>query len=342
VSTELDTAGSTPVHHHRPTRAQRPWTTVLGLMAASLALWMVLDATTLRHNADVSPVGTRRTVALAFLNPLASTTSFLQIADFEKAANALLGRDGNVLGNGRTFVVSGPKPTAHPKGSSHPSGTTPPGNPLAHPTAADPLRVLLVGDSLGLDLGGSLQNALAATGVVAATLDGKESTGLTRPDYFNWPQELTGDLASQHPQVVVAMMGANDPQDFLGPPDVPFGTDAWNTEYYHRARSFMRLATSQGAKLIWVGLPPMQDPGLNQKIQVINSIQHRAAESLPGVEYVSADRILGTTYSPFTTVNGQVINTRTPDGIHITPQGGSVLANAVIAKMHSSLGIDLP
>ena len=342
MTTELDEADATPVHGHRPTRARRPWTTVLGIMAASLALWLVLDATTLRHNAQVSPIGTRRTVALAFLNPLASTTSFLQIADFDKAANALLGRDGNVIGNGRTFVVSGPTPKPHAKPPAKPSGSGPPPNPLAHPSAADPLRALLIGDSLGLDLGGSLQNALAATGVVSATLDGKESTGLTRPDYFNWPQELSSDLASQHPQVVVAMMGANDPQDFLGPPDVPFGTEAWNTEYFHRARSFMRLATSQGAKLIWVGLPPMQDPVLNQKVEVINDLQRRAAKSIHGVEYVNADRVLGDTYSPFTTVNGQVINTRTPDGIHITPQGGSLLANAVVARMHSALGIDLP
>ena len=342
VTTELDEADATPAHRPRPTRAHRPWTTVLGIMAAALALWMVLDATTLRHNAQVSPVGTRRTVALAFLNPLASTTSVLQIADFEKAANALLGRDGNVIGNGQTFAVSGPKSKAHPKAPAGPHGTTPPVNLLAHPTAAAPLRALLIGDSLGLDLGGSLQNALAATGVVSATLDGKESTGLTRPDYFNWPQELSGDLSNQHPEVVVAMMGANDPQDFLGPPDVPFGTEAWSTEYFHRARSFMRLATSQGARLLWVGLPPMQDPVLNQKIEVVNALQRKAAKSLHGVEYISATKVLGATYSPFTTVNGQVINTRTPDGIHITPQGGSLLANAVVARMHGALGINLP
>ena len=50
--------------------------------------------------------------------------------------------------------------------------------------------MLIVGDSIGLDLGGPLQYDLAQTGVVSAALDGRESTGLTRPDYFNWPAEL--------------------------------------------------------------------------------------------------------------------------------------------------------
>ena len=68
------------------------------------------------------------------------------------------------------------------------------------PTAADPLRVLIVGDSIGLDMGGPLQSDLAGTGVVNAALDGRESTGLTRPDYFNWPAELTADLRRRTPR----------------------------------------------------------------------------------------------------------------------------------------------
>jgi hypothetical protein len=349
MTTEVEPQDASPVPgHHHPERSHRSWASVLGIMAATLALWMVLDATSLQHNAQVSPVGTRRTVALTFLNPLASTTRVLQIADLELAANDLLGRNGNVPGNGSTFSVVGPAhpSKAHkapPKHSGHPGPVTvTTANPLAHPSAADPLRVLLVGDSLGLDLGGSLQNSLAATGVVTATLDGKEATGLTRSDYFNWPQELSSDLGTVHPQVIVVMMGANDPQDFLGPPDVPFGTTAWNTEYTQRVVSFMQLATSTGSKLIWVSLPPMQDPGLNAKVQVINLLQRSAAAQVPRVLYVDSSTVVGSTYSAFTVVNGQVVNTRTPDGIHITPEGGSLLATAVMAEMHAGLGINLP
>ena len=67
-------------------------------------------------------------------------------------------------------------------------------------------------------------NDLGNTGVVQATLDGQVTTGLTRPDYYNWPAELQADLPKYSPQVVVVMMGANDPQDFPGPPDTAYGT----------------------------------------------------------------------------------------------------------------------
>ena len=180
---------------------------------------------------------------------------------------------------------------------------------------------------------------------MTATLDGKESTGLTRPDYYNWPAELQSDLGKVQPQVVVVMMGANDPQDYPGPPDIPFGNATWTAEYERRCVSFMQLATSQGAKLVWVSLPSMQDPGLNAKIATINTLQKQAASQVPGVIYLDSSSVLASPtggYSAFTTVGGKVVNVRTPDGIHITPQGGDLLAQDVMASLRSKLGIPLP
>ena len=57
-----------------------------------------------------------------------------------------------------------------------------------------------MGDSLGIDMGGPLQNDLANTGVVNAALDARESTGLTRPDYFNWPGELRPTSRRRRPR----------------------------------------------------------------------------------------------------------------------------------------------
>jgi len=61
------------------------------------------------------------------------------------------------------------------------------------------LRVLVVGDSLGIDLGDSLVNDLANTGVVTATLDGKESTGLTGR-LLQLARRAAGDLPSTTPR----------------------------------------------------------------------------------------------------------------------------------------------
>ena len=336
---------SHPSLHWQQGRMTQPWKKVLAVMAAILGIWLVLDASTLKHNAETSPVGLRRDVALTLLRPIAATASALQISQIESAANRALGRssDGSTLKSNLISVGPTKKPK---KKSATPSGvTTTTLDPLTHASAANPVRILLIGDSLGLDLGGSLQNALASTGVVTATLDGKESTGLTRPDYYNWPAELQSDLGKVQPQVVVVMMGANDPQDYPGPPDIPFGNATWTAEYERRCVSFMQLATSQGAKLVWVSLPSMQDPGLNAKIATINTLQKQAASQVPGVIYLDSSSVLASPtggYSAFTTVGGKVVNVRTPDGIHITPQGGDLLAQDVMASLRSKLGIPLP
>ncbi|MGP0031104.1 MAG: DUF459 domain-containing protein [Acidimicrobiales bacterium] len=333
------------------TRRRLPWTRVLMIGVLAFALWLLLFAPTLQHNAQVSPVGTRRTVALDILGPIAATSRGLQLSNIVSETDDLTGRTGNQPGNGSSLKSLGPivhhdAKTAHGKKPTTPTTpTTAPSN--LHPTAADPLRVLIVGDSLGLDLGGPLQNDLANTGVVNATLDGHESTGLTRPDYFNWPAELQSDLQKLDPQVVVVMIGANDPQDFPGPPDIPYSSPQWNPMYAGRVDAFMALAESGGATVIWVGMPPMQNPQLSAEMDDINTIdQQQAAAQKPPVHFISSWSLLGSppgTYTAFiTNASGQVVNVRTPDGTHLTPAGGEVLSQAVIDYMRGTLHYDLP
>jgi lysophospholipase L1-like esterase len=336
-------------------RLRAPWRHVLKLGVAAFALWFLLYAPTLQHNAQVSPVGTRRTVSLDLTGPVAAVSRALQLSHIV----SITGRGSGLGGPSGGLTVSGPRPGgqavggSQPKSGSNPTkgGTAPttpttvPPNPK-DPTAANPLRVLIVGDSIGIDLGDALQPDLAQTGVVTAALDGRVSTGLTRPDYFNWPAELAADLKSQNPQVVVIMIGANDAQDFLGPPDVPYTSPQWNTLYAQRVAQFMQIAQSGGATVVWVGMPPMQNPGLNAQMSDVDAVvQQQAVKTHPPVTYLSTARSLGTAqggYTAFVTNGaGQVVNVRTPDGTHLTPGGGQLVAQQVIAELQT-LGYKIP
>ncbi len=321
-----------------------PWRRVLALGAAAFALWFLLYAPTLQHNAQVSPVGTRRTVSLDVTGPVAAISRALQLSHFV----SITGRGNGLSGGSTGLTVSGPRPGGQPTkppsapkngGTAPPTPTTVPPNPK-EPTAANPLRVLIVGDSIGIDLGDALQPDLAGTGVVSAALDGRVSTGLTRPDYFNWPAELTADIKATNPQVIVIMVGANDAQDFLGPPDVPYTSPQWNTLYAQRVAQFMQIAGSGGATVVWVGMPPMQNPGLNAQMSDVNAVvQQQAVKAHPPVTYLSTDHTLGTAsggYTAFVTNGaGQVVNVRTPDGTHLTPGGGQVAAQQVTAELQT-------
>jgi hypothetical protein len=344
---------ATPHHEFTATAPERaPWMRVLKLGLAAFALWLLLFAPTLQHNAQVSPIGTRRTVALDILGPIASASRGLQLSHIVSETDALTGRTGNRPGNGSAFSVLGPHqhssrpPSSGGQPNGPPTTTTVPAN-ITHPTGAKPLRVLIIGDSLGLDLGGPLQNDLANTGVVTATLDGRESTGLTRPDYFNWPAELTADLKTVQPEVVVIMMGANDPQAFPGPPDVPYASPMWNTVYAQRVAAFMQLAASAGAKVFWVGMPPMQNPVRSAEMADINGVdRHEATLRKPKAHFVSSWTLLGTAqgaYTAFiTNAAGQVVNIRTPDGTHLAPAGGEVLSQRVVNFLRGTLHVHLP
>lgn len=351
-------ATDAPAPEPGPARLSVRWTSVLAVSVAAFLVWLVFDAPTLQRNAQAQPVGTRRTVSLDILGPIAAVSRALQLSHVVSVADGLIGRGG-----GNVLVTVGPTgdhhhgkgiapapPPSHAKGKTVP-GTSPAAKATtttlpsyANPTPANPLRVLIIGDSLGLDLGYALQNDLANTNVVAATLDGKEATGLTRPDYYNWPAELQSDVSRLNPEVVVIMMGANDPQDFPGPPDIPYGTAPWDTLYAQRVAQFMEIAASRGASVVWVGMPPMQSPGLNAAMENINSIdQAQAAQH--SVDFISSWNLLGGTsgtYTPYLEVDGQEVNVREPDGIHIAPGGGEVLSQAVMSAMQSQLHIDLP
>jgi hypothetical protein len=328
-------------------RVRLPWTRVLFLGVLAFAVWFLLFAPTLQHNAQVSPVGSRRTASLDVVGPVATLSRDLQLSHIV----SLTGRSNQQPVGTGGLTVKGPHkdvPKTKPKqqvAAGATTTTTAPPNPK-DPTAAAPLRVLIVGDSIGLDMGGALQSDLAGTGVVTAALDGKESTGLTRPDYFNWPAELASDLHTDNPQVVVIMMGANDAQDFLGPPDTPYTSPQWNALYSQRVQQFMQIAQSGGAEVIWVGMPPMQNPSLSAQMADIDALdKNQAAGSKPPITFISTWKSLGTPtggYTAFVTnASGQIVNTRTPDGIHLTPGGSQVVAQQVIAQMVTE-GYHLP
>ena len=203
-----------------------------------------------------------------------------------------------------------------------------------------------MGDSLGLDMGGALQDDLAGSGVVNAALDARESTGLTRPDYFNWPAELSTDLKTVSPQVVVIMIGANDAQDFLGPPDVPYTSSQWNPMYAQRVAQFMSEAESGGATVIWVGMPPMQNTRSAPRWPTSTRwTRRRPPRPNRRSTFLSTFKTLGTAqgaYTAFITNSaGQVVNVRTPDGTHLTPGGSQVVAQQVISQL-GAMGYHIP
>jgi hypothetical protein len=331
-----------------------PWTRALMIGLVCFGVWLLLDAPSLQASAQASPFGTRRTVSMDVLGPIAVVSRGLQLSHVVGWTDDALGRS---QGGGPSLAVA--RPEAHRKLPVVVTTTVPatPNTPTTsttfpvlnqNPAPANPLHVLMVGDSIGIDLGQALVNDLAGTDAVSPTLDGRIDTGLSRPDYFNWPEELSADLANDRPQLVVVMIGANDPQNMeVDGANLAYGTPAWNTAYADRVGSFMDLAFATGAHVLWVGMPPMASPGLNAAMDNLNAIVQSQVKAHPGqATFLDTRTILGTPqggFTPYLTNSaGAELNIRTPDGIHLTNDGAEVLSQAVINSMRSTLHINLP
>ncbi|MFP2902818.1 hypothetical protein [Corallococcus sp. 4LFB] len=83
----------------------------------------------------------------------------------------------------------------------------------AAPAPAPRRTVLLLGDSLiATGFGEYLQNQLAAHPRIRCERRAKSSTGLARPDFFDWLEVGQQEVRQHQPDVVVVILGGNDGQ----------------------------------------------------------------------------------------------------------------------------------
>ncbi len=203
------------------------------------------------------------------------------------------------------------------------------------PAASAPLRVLEIGDSLGIDLGDQFRVLLDANGMVRTVVASLGDSGLSNISYYDWPAHLATLLSTVRPQLVVVFIGANDDQGLSldGAASVP-GTQAWVAGYAGRVDEVVSEATNAGARVVWVGMPPMASPGLNAAMQLEDAIYQHETASAPGALYVPSTPVLGNPSGLYEVSGvdaaGQPATLRTPDGVHLTPAGAGLLAHTVI------------
>jgi hypothetical protein len=244
--------------------------------------------------------------------------------------------------DGASNSIGSTTPTPKPTTTTNPDAGLP---TLAQPTASDPLRVLEIGDSLGEDLGFQLNVQLPATGVATVAADAVGDTGLSNENYYDWPVHLQQDIATSHPQIVVIFLGGNDGQGFdVNGVPADFGTAAWIAAYTQRVDQMLEESNQAGARVVWVGMPPMQDPALNSEMQQIDAIFEQQTEKFHGTFYLPSAPVLapnGQFTFQLTTSNGQTEVIRTPDGVHLTSPGAQLLSQAVIQAIDTRWHLSL-
>ena len=314
---------------------------VLLTMVTCLLLWSFLFAPVLERSADAGPIGARRSAALTFLRPLAGLSEILQVARVTGVIERALGRDPDVAPGGVVDLEPPPlSPTEEPSpgpGAS-PSPLPTPGEPIRDPRPNAKLRSVAVGDSLASGLGVGLE-AMFEPDLVRVWNQGRISTGLARQDYFNWQAAIRQIVDSYRPDLVVVMLGQNDNQAQRAADGsaIPIGSTEWVQAYREQANRFLRAATKGGARVVWVGIPIVQDEERWPIYQRLNGIYEEVAASKPKVAtYLDTWSLLDdddggyTAYVPNERGNPQLM--RGPDGVHLLPVGNNFVARAVIHR----------
>ncbi len=203
-------------------------------------------------------------------------------------------------------------------------------------TAEDPLRIAVIGDSLTEQLGPAIIERTTRPGVPATTThDFTYSSGLSRPDFHDWPAEAAQLSEELDPDLWVVMLGANDAQD-VRDADGRFrqiGSDEWEAIYTERIGALMDVLTRDGRGVIWVGQPIMRDPGFDESMAYVSELYRAQAAQRPLVSYVDARRVFEAAEGGYADYlpdpDGGLVQMRLPDGIHLTRAGADRLAELV-------------
>ena len=328
---------------------------IVGLIVAAL-----LNADALVRDAERMEFGTTRDVSLAVWEPVQAISSALGLTEPRRIADEALGRE---FGSEELFDALPDPASTGPQAattllpgsaeSSIPEVVTPPSSSasttiatttttitttttLLSPTLADPLTLWVGGDSMAQVFGESLVRLGADTNIIDPTLSYRISSGLTRPDFFNWAARLSDVVSNDDPDVMVVIFGANDAQGMELSTGIfqPF-EDEWVAEYTSRVSAAMDILTRGSDRVVvWVGQPIMRSERFDVRMNRLNEVYLEQAALRDQIVYLDTRPLFADNngeYEPFQrALDGETRNMRQQDGTHLSRAGGDVLADIIL------------
>ncbi len=375
TQTAATLAADRPVHQRDPARlrviARRhrrrvggsdSWR-IFGAIAICLAITLLLNTRSFVRIAEEQPDGWARPALLAGAHGLDTIASAVRLDRMNAwIDDALHRRDdaprfGPIAANPPAATLAPPAAIDEPAdtraapaleptdGTTAATAATPLGPPpppaptLRAVTAANPLRVYVAGDSFATWMGYDFADYAKRDDLITSLLDFKISSGLARPDYFDWPARLTQEMAGNPPpEAVVWFAGANDYVDMrTDAGSLTRGTPEWLAEYRKRVDIVMEIVGRGGGQMYWVGQPIMRDKARSNVAADINTVVQAEAASRPWVHYIDTWPMFTDTsgnYAAFLPdASGELVQVRQSEGIHLTRTATTWVSDRVYAAM---------
>ena len=258
---------------------------VAGLLNSN---WMV-------HTAEGMRPGLGRTIVHAVAVPFDAVGSALALDRPRQQLDLLLGREPATAGSTEIEADTVSAPVVDSATLAKPGVPPPPTYPLraapakvAHPTAAKPLSVLVIGDSLSTYTGERLAELFAHQKIAKSKVIWRDGTGLATPQFFNWATWALSTIEKEKPDAVVVILGGNDNQD-MQRQSAYFarGTDAWQKEYERRVSVVTQAMINRGVdRVYWSGPPTARNAHDNDLYHQLNVAASNAVTGIKGAHFV--------------------------------------------------------
>jgi len=221
-------------------------------------------------------------------------------------------------------------------------------DPTGPPTQSNPARVLIVGDSGAGTFAPYLEQLLDGTQIVDTSVDYKVSSGLARPDFFDWPAAMREEVPAADPDIVVVTFGGNDAQGLsvtsgefiIGDPVT--NEAEWTEEYQSRAGEVMDFLSEDDRTVIWVGIPNDNNPEVTARMSVQDQAAKAAAAERPEVVFIDtwtrfSGRDGGWAEFVIDPRDGEGKDVRAGDGFHLNTTGAEILALDIAQAVREAL-----
>jgi hypothetical protein len=318
----------------RRRRGEQPAGQLLVVMLSALLLAALVNADAMVERAERKPLGPDRDRSLLIWHPVQDIAHVTQLHRVRALGDLLVGDDDD----GGDLVSAVPVADGSPARAVRPE--------LRYPTPADPLRVYIGGDSVVRDAGESFLRLAAEDPRLRTALHYEIATGLSRPDYYDWPAALAGDAEALRPEIALIMFGGNDAQGIVGPDGEVFPTvdsAGWRAEYGRRVGAVMDELQAEDRLVLWIGQPPMRDGGFARRIEVINEVVAAEVEDRPWVTFVDTAEILGGPDGGYVDrLPGIDEDLRQGDGIHLSRAGADLLARHLLDLIDDEIAAVAP
>lgn len=198
--------------------------------------------------------------------------------------------------------------------------------------------VLYIGDSIMVQSGPFAELSLVnepGVGSAKTRVEALNGTGLLTPAMKDWVADANDLIDTYHPKVVVVLFIGNysDDQLWVGADGQPVPNDygpaffeAWGGE----AERLTTVLTKEGARVDWVLPPPLAgDEGLRRS-DAMRATYEQLQQKVPSIGLIDGRAALGGPSGEWTWrregVDGGEVTVRLGDSVHLTDDGGRLLA----------------